>query len=298
MVDFTFRPLRTPEEFRMVEDLQVRAWGMQGEHPVPISIQRALADNGGLVLGAFLDFRVVGFNLAFLGWDGRELFYHSHMNAVLPEYRNHRLGYRLKLYQREEVLKQGLQKIRWTFDPLQSRNARLNIHLLGARPDRYLVHYYGTLDSTTNAGLPTDRLHLTWELSSPEVQRRLEGPLSSPEEDLRRVHASQALLVTDLGDSGLRIPKEVREPPEAKEGSGTLHLEIPFDLDSIRQHEPRALLEWRQATREAFRAAGDLGWRVEDFVVVNLDRERRSFYLLEPSPPPESSGSSSGVPQG
>ena len=283
--DFTFRNLRTPEEFRAAEEIQRKAWGMREEFPVPHALQKALADNGGLVLGAFLDIHVVGFTLAFVGWDGQELYYHSHMNAVLPEYRNHRLGYRLKLYQREEVLKQGLGKIRWTFDPLQSRNAHLNLRLLGARPDRYLVHYYGTLGSDVNQGLTTDRLHLTWELAAPEVEKRLGGTLPAPEEDLARIQKSEPLLTTTLGEAGLRIPQEVTEPSS---GGALATIEVPFDLESIREHQPESLREWRQATREAFRAAMDLGWRIEDFAVVNLEHERRSFYLLSPVPEPRS----------
>ncbi len=281
MVEITFRRLKTPEELRQAEEVQQAAWGMRTEHPVPVSILRAIQDNGGFALGAFVDFHLVGFTLAFLAWDGQELYQWSHMNAVLPEFRNHRVGFRLKIAQREEVLRQGLAKIRWTFDPLVSRNAHLNVHRLGALPDQYLPHYYGTLDSDVNAGLATDRVRVTWNLNDPEVVRRLQDPGPLGPETVARVEASQVLLKTEPGEAGLRVPQAVEEP-----GAGFRSgiLEIPFDLEALREHQPDCLRPWRQASREAFRACFDLGARVDDFAVVSREHERRAYYLLSPGP--------------
>ncbi len=283
MVEITFRRLKTPEELRQAEEVQQVAWGMRTEHPVPVSILRAIQDNGGIALGAFVDFHLVGFTLAFLAWDGQELYQWSHMNAVLPEYRNHRVGLRLKLAQREEVLRQGLAKVRWTFDPLVSRNAHLNIHRLGALPDLYLPHYYGTLDSDVNAGLATDRIRVTWNLNDPGVLERIQNPGPLAPETASRVEGSQVLLQTEPGEVGLRVPKAVEEP-----GAGFRSgiLEVPFDLEALREHQPDSLRPWRQASREAFRACFDLGARVDDFVVVSRDHERRAYYLLSPEPKP------------
>ncbi len=281
MVELQFRKLRTPEEFRMAEDVQVKAWGMRGEHPVPASLQRAVQDNGGIILGAFHDIHLVGFNLAFVAWDGQELYYWSHMNAVLPEYQNHHVGFRMKSAQRDEVLRLGLTKVRWTFDPLVAKNGHFNVRRLGAYPDRYMHHYYGAMDTEQTAGIPTDRLRVTWLLDAPHVQERLGGHAPSAEEDLDRVKSSQVLLSTDVGDAGLRIPHEVHEPGEGKT-SGVL--EVPFDLATLREHQPQDLKGWRQATREAFRAAHDLGWGVDDFAIVPLDHEKRAFYFLAPRP--------------
>ncbi len=288
MVDFTFRRLRTPEEFRQAEEVQRQAFGLGTQSPVESSLQRVLQDNGGLILGAFMDFRLVGLSLAFLGWDGEELYYWSHITCVLPEYRNHKVGYRLKLAQREEILKQGLSKVRWTFDPLVSRNAHLNIHRLGASPERYLPHYYGALDSEANRGLTTDRLRVTWTLNAPSVVQRLENPPPADEGILQRVEKSQRLLSTEAGEVGLRVPTVVEEPSH---GFTSGVLEIPFDLAAVREHQPESLRAWRQATREAFRACFDLGACVDDFVVVSQDHERRAYYLLSPEKSPRASPS-------
>jgi chorismate synthase len=281
--DFVFRKLSKPEEFRHAEELQREAWGLVEEPPTSSTIQRAIQDNGGLVLGAFADIYLAGLTIGFLGWDGTQLYHYSHMAAVRPQYQNHHVGFRLKAFQREEVLKQGLAMARWTFDPLQSKNARLNVRLLGARPDHYYVHYYGTMGSELNRGLESDRVRVTWALADPDVEARMAGRLPTPEQDLARWKESQPLIETSVGETGLRVPTTVSEPSRPR-----AHLEIPFDLQAIRSHESATMRTWRHAVRDAFRAAFDLGYRVDDFAVLKLDQERRSFYLLSgpaPSPP-------------
>ncbi len=272
---FVFRRLTKPEEFRHAEEVQRDAWGLVDEPPTSSTIQRAIQDNGGLVLGAFADIYLAGLTIGFLGWDGQQLYHYSHMNAVRPAYQNHHVGFRLKAYQREEVLKQGLAMVRWTFDPLQSKNARLNVRRLGARPDSYHVHYYGTMGSEVNRGLESDRVRVTWALTDPAVEARLAGKLPTAEEDLSRWKESQALVETSVGETGLRIPTTVTEPSKPR-----AHLEIPFDLQAVRSHQEKTLRTWRHAVRDAFRAAFDMGYRVDDFTVLSLEHERRSFYFL------------------
>jgi chorismate synthase len=278
---FRFRKLEKPEEFRQLLEVHHAVWGDEG---VPTTLQRALQDNGGLVLGAFADIYLAGFAVSVLGWDGTSLYQYSHATAVRPEYQNHHLGFRLKAFQRDEVLKLGLNEIRWTFDPLQSRNARLNVRLLGGVPDRYYIHYYGTMPDQLNRDLESDRMRLRWEIASPRVEERLAGKLPTPDEDRARWQRSTAIVTTEIGEKGLRVPTEVEEP-----GGGPAHLEIPFDLGAVREHEPSALRTWRHAVRDGFRAALDLGYRVDDFAVVTADHERRSFYFLSPGPKPAES---------
>jgi len=277
---FRFRRLEKPEEFRQVDEVERAVWGVEGAvATLPVPLLRALQDNGGLVLGAFADIYLAGFAASLIGWDGVTLYHYSHLTAVRPEYQNHHLGFRLKAFQREEVLKLGLQEVRWAFDPLQSRGAWLNVRRLGAKPDRYFTHYYGQIADAVNQGLETDRMRAVWSLSSPSVEARISGQYPSPEEDQRRWAASSAIVETEPGESGIRVPAAVGEPSGA-----SAHLEIPFDLALVRQHEPKALRRWRHATRDAFRAAADLGYAVDDFSVVSADHERRSFYFLSRTP--------------
>lgn len=273
-----FRRLGKPEEFRQLEEVQRAAFGVPPEGAtLPPPLQRALQDNGGLVLGAFVDVTLVGFTLGFLGWDGRQLYHYSHMTAVRPEYHNHKVGFRLKGYQREEVLAQGLAEVRWTFDPLQSRNALLNVRRLGALPTSYYPHYYGRIDDALNHDLETDRLTVRWEIGSERVADLLAGRYPSAEADRAFWSGASAIVETEPGESGIRLPVAVGEPT-----GPTAHLEIPFDLALVRQHEPKGLWRWRHAVRDAFRAAYDLRYAASDFAVVTTEHERRSFYFLTP----------------
>ncbi|HLM70451.1 MAG TPA: GNAT family N-acetyltransferase [Thermoplasmata archaeon] len=273
---FRFRKLDKPEEFRQVLEVNRAVWGDEG---VPTTLQRAFQDNGGLVLGAFADIYLAGFAVSLIGWDGTSLYHYSHATAVRPEYQNHQLGFRLKAFQRDEVLKLGLSEIRWTFDPLQSRNAWLNVRRLGGRPDRYYIHYYGQMADTINRDMETDRVRLRWEIASPHVEERVGGKAPTADEDRTRWTRSTAIVETEVGEKGLRRPTVVAEPSGAP-----AHLEIPFDIAAVREHEPSALRPWRHAVRDGFRAAFDMEYRVDDFAIVTADHERRSFYFLSPAP--------------
>jgi chorismate synthase len=272
----TFRRLAQPEEYRAVEAVQRAAWGFTTEPPVPAPIQRAMNDNGGLLLGAFAGSELIGFTLGFLGREENRLFHYSHMTAVLPAWQNRHVGVALKARQREEVLAQGLDEIRWTFDPLQSKNAGLNVRRLGGTPDRYLPQYYGPIADAINEGLETDRLRLVWKLLEPRVEQRLRGQLPSATDDEERWKHSDALIETVLGPTGLRRPVSVREP-----GASSVNLEIPRDLASVRARDRGSARRWREASREAFRRALGAGYVVEDFAALSVGNEPRSFYFLE-----------------
>src|SRR3970282_1162763 len=97
----------------------------------------------------------------------------SHMLAVLPEYRDQKIGYRLKLAQREAVHEQAVRLITWTYDPLESRNANLNINRLGGIVRTYKRNHYGEMQDGLNAGLPSDRLLVEWWITSNRVKQRL-----------------------------------------------------------------------------------------------------------------------------
>jgi predicted GNAT superfamily acetyltransferase len=238
-----------------------------------------MEDNGGLLLGAFEDERLVGFCLGFLGREDDRLFHYSHMTAVRPEVQNQHLGFRLKVYQREEVLKQRLSEIRWTYDPLQSRNAFLNVRRLGARPEVYHIRYYGTMGSEINRGLETDRLRVSWALTSAMVQERIDGRYPTPEQDRARVGESQPLVLTEPHPSGVRTPASAAEPSQP-----TVQIEVPIELARVRELAPDAVPLWREATRRAFRSSLGAGYRVDDFAVITRGAERRGYYLLSLPP--------------
>ena len=270
-----FRRLSRHEEFLAVEEIQRDAWGLGAVSPVPATLQRAFQDNGGLLLGAFEHGTLAGYTMGFLGREGDATFHFSHQTAVRRSEQNRHLGTELKLYQREEVLAQGLNEIRWTFDPLQSKNAGLNVRRLGGRPTRYLPNYYGAMGDAINVGLETDRLLLVWSIASPAVKERIVNGPPTVETQLAHWRETFPLCQTALRPSGPRVAVSARAP----EGPN-LNIEIPFDLARVRAMDPGATGRWRAVTREAFLAAFQRGYEVEEFVSLSVEGERRSFYLL------------------
>jgi predicted GNAT superfamily acetyltransferase len=159
--------------FQSCVDLQVAVWGYSDGDLIPRRMF-LLADRiGGQVLGAFDGETIVGFAMALPGYRNGRPYLHSHMLAVLPEYRDLGLGRRLKLAQRDDAVARGFELMEWTFDPLEIKNAHLNIARLGAICRRYQPDFYGPSSSPLQGGLPTDRLYAEWWLRSPRVRRIL-----------------------------------------------------------------------------------------------------------------------------
>jgi predicted GNAT superfamily acetyltransferase len=156
-------------------DLQQRVWGYSERDAVPAIMFVVAAKTGGQVLGAFVGGQVVGFALAYPGIHDGGPYLHSHMAAVLPEYRDMGIGRELKLAQRKDALSRGIHCIEWTFDPLQPKNAYFNICRLGVTVRNYLPNLYGSTSSPLHAGLPTDRLLAEWRLDSNRVADVLAG---------------------------------------------------------------------------------------------------------------------------
>lgn len=179
------------DEFEACVELQVEVWGYDESELIPRKTFLLAQKIGGQVLGAFeteahgsgsgsaAPAQLVGFAMSLPGIqqrDGQALPYlHSHMLAVKEAYRNRRIGAQLKMAQRLEALARGIRHMEWTFDPLQMKNAFLNIHRLGAVARHYRENFYGVSSSRLQGGLPTDRLLAEWELDSPRVQAHVDG---------------------------------------------------------------------------------------------------------------------------
>lgn len=158
------RPLTAFDQFEKCVELQREAFGSSERDLQPARLYRVQSLIGGLVLGAFDGDRLVGFNNCMPGIRDGKPYWHSHMLAVATEYRNAGIGSQLKLEQRAAALERGITLIQWTFDPLQAKNAYLNIEKLGVIVRRYEVEVYGpaTLGQT-------DRLIAEWWLDKPRL---------------------------------------------------------------------------------------------------------------------------------
>jgi predicted GNAT superfamily acetyltransferase len=186
------RPLSSLEHFERCVVLQLEVWGYSDGDLIPRRVFLVAQRIGGQVLGAFDGDTVVGFAMSLPGYRNGRSYLHSHMLAVLREYRNAGLGRRLKLAQRDDAIARGFDLMEWTFDPLEIKNAHLNIARLGAIVRRYQPDFYGPSSSPLQGGLPTDRLYAEWWLNSPRVASVLRGE-TQPEKIVERVTVPHAI---------------------------------------------------------------------------------------------------------
>lgn len=158
------RQLTTFKEFDRCVELQEEAFGSPERDLQPARMYKVQSMIGGLVLGAFEDDRMVGFANCMPGIrDGRP-YWHSHMLAVAKDHRDAGIGSKLKLEQRAAALERGITLIQWTFDPLQAKNAYLNIEKLGVIVRRYEVELYDP-----SMHVQGDRLIAEWWLDKPRI---------------------------------------------------------------------------------------------------------------------------------
>jgi predicted GNAT superfamily acetyltransferase len=224
----SIRELQGVGEMVAAESLQKSVWESSTDFDHK-DILLAIQHSGGLVAGAFTqDESLVGFILAFSTMESHGL--HSHRLAVLPEFRHHHLGERMKWFQRDWGLERGIEWIQWTYDPLLVNNANLNIHRLGAIAAKYYENYYGTMDGI-NSGTPSDRVMAVWYLNSPRVLACLNDPIkengNTQAIDVNRVREnSPDGEFLDLDKSRLRI-------------------NLPSDFNRLMLDNLNLALEWR-----------------------------------------------------
>lgn len=228
-------------EFDACVELQRLTWGES--IVVPSAMFVVAHETGGQVLGAFAGTRLLGFTLALVGVHGAAPFLHSHMTAVLPDCQNKGVGRQLKLFQRQDALQRGFSLVEWTFDPLEPRNAHLNLVRLGVVARKYLPNLYGITDSPLHARMPTDRLLAEWWLESPRVRRVIEG-------------------------------REQAEPPSADAPCVT----FPADIAERKRADPREGAHVQNRIREEFQAWFSRGYAATRFQV----RGDVAEYLLQP----------------
>lgn len=261
-MDVRVEPLHSCEQFRAVELLQVAVWGMPDREVVPAHQLLAVARTGGLVLGAFAGDLLVGFSYGFPAVREAARFFYSHMTGVLPEWQSRHVGFALKCAQRAWALEQGYDRIVWTYDPLQARNAHFNLHRLGAEASRYYVNYYGEMPDALNRGLESDRLEVDWWIARDPVRARLEGRPEGPPPQ-----ASHPVLEAE-GE----LPGPVRDPR-----GRWVRIAVCASIRALLEQDPYCAHRWRLATRQAFQRCFAARYVAVDFVRT----DRGGWYLLE-----------------
>ncbi|HYH44490.1 MAG TPA: hypothetical protein VEG34_02305 [Thermoanaerobaculia bacterium] len=252
----TFRPLSSQADYEACIELQRKTWGRDFSDVVPLSILKITQKAGGIAAGAFApDGRMLGFVHGLTGVRNGQVFHWSHMLAVDPDARDLGLGSRLKLYQREVLLGVGIERVEWTYDPLEARNAHLNLNHLGAKPAEYVRDMYeGELWSDLAKGIGTDRFIAAWLITSDEVARRLaEGPPDPAE--VRRRFEDAPSIGPGMG------PGEDEPLPDGP----LVRVEIPANVQALKTEDLELARAYRASTRRAFEHYLGVGWRIEDF---------------------------------
>jgi predicted GNAT superfamily acetyltransferase len=255
-----------------------------GLEVLPVHIMVAVPKNGGLLLGAFDGDDLIGYVFGFAGLTAQGRLKHcSHMMGVVPKYQARGVGYQLKLAQRDHLLARGLDLVTWTYDPLASRNAYLNLGKLGAVCCTYLQDYYGPMTDGLNAGLPPDRLQVDWWIASEHVGQRIQR-------GRRRGLPQDAFQVIETGrrSDGFLEPVGLRlKPEDAAARRIDVYVEIPVDYQAIKAVDMDLALQWRLATRQAFKAYFAAGFTAVDFITTVANCKRRSYYGLQSADKPK-----------
>jgi predicted GNAT superfamily acetyltransferase len=266
--DIVIRPLADAEERLACVRLQEATWGNGFTDRVPSSILMIAQMTGGVASGAFDGDRLVGFVFGISGVRDDRRVHWSDMLAVLPEYRDRGIGYRLKRHQRDLLLENGVETVFWTFDPLVARNAYLNLRRLGAISRTYKRDLYGRSDSPLHAGIGTDRLLAEWWIDSARVRRSLAGerPLPPP-------HEERTLVNPPGPDAG---PHPRPGDTLAAPGGPSLEIAIPADIQPLKEDDPALGQAWRENVRTAFETSFNAGYETVDM----LRRDRLARYIL------------------
>jgi predicted GNAT superfamily acetyltransferase len=268
------RDLTTFEDLQKVEAVEREVWGVSELDALPLTMAVATKEAGSIWLGAFEGNKLIGFAFGFPGIESGSLMLHSHMLAVLAGYRDYDLGYKLKLAQRDRALALRIQRMTWTFDPLQSKNAHFNFCKLGVVSDSYKVDFYGPSTSSVLHRNSTDRLWVTWPMASRRVQQRLAGKDPRPE-----VMDALSGLVPLIRFNVDGAP--VRTDLSAALAKQRIAIEVPSEIGAIEDNHPELAREWRTATRWAFNEALKSGFFVAEFCRTVRGKQGPGVYLLE-----------------
>ncbi len=275
--EFKIRLIKTYDEYIAVAELQKEVWGQESIEIVPPSILMVNQKIGGIVAGAFTTAgtaenrgeggeQLVAFVYGLPGFRGGKEVHWSHMLAVKPGWRGKGLGWKLKQYQRDFVIAKGIDIVHWTYDPLESVNAVLNLSKLGALPAEYVCDLYGKGEkSVLHKGIGTDRFILTWYMSE-----------EARSAHLARYHTADSATVPSV-IAPAEVAGQLRFEP-APADTTVLKIEIPKNIQTIKSENPQIARSWRDVTRAAF-----LHYFAKDFSVTSCytdPNSGRCYYVM------------------
>ncbi len=279
------QPLHTLAQMQSAVELQKTYWGTDYSAVIPEHMLYTIVATGGHVLAAMDGDTVAGVLVGLIGLGSRTPeaptapYIFSKRMVVLPAYRNYGLGYRLKMAQRDLALAQNLERVVWTFDPLLSPNAYLNLHKLGGVCYEFHRDHYGTdnIGGLSPTGY-SDRLQLEWPVADGPVAERAAG--TAPTRSVADYLGDGGLIINpaSISDDGYLTPANRIESV----GTGNWELiEIPPNHVDIEKQKPRLAAAWRAHNRQTLEACLQSGYTVVDFVRAPVESGiGRVYYVL------------------
>ncbi|WP_042346942.1 GNAT family N-acetyltransferase [Bacillus massiliigorillae] len=249
------KPLYHLEDMEEMQQLEQHVWGMDF---TPVHQTLTVAKNGGILLGGYINNQLIAFLYSFPGFDGDSVYLCSHMLGIHKDYRGQGIGEILKRKQREVALEKGYKLITWTFDPLESANANLNIRKLKGVCRTYMEDCYGKLEGHLNEGLATDRFLIEWHLESEHV-------LEQPSYSMRL--ATPVLLIAENEQGDPYIKGINDEAMNQLTTYDTLSVTVPTSFQAMKKDNFALAKEWRMHTRSVFQSLFANG-----FIIVDINR--------------------------
>lgn len=249
----TYRIMESTDDMLEVEVLQQAVWGMSQRDILSVSTMRWMVHIGGLLIGAWDGDTLVGFSVGSPGKREKKWVFWSDMAGIHPNYQSQGIGYQLKLKQKDWVREQGYTEIRWTFDPMRRGNAYFNFCKLGVISTLYHQSFYGVMKDSINTGLFTDRLEAVWSVSDMEQPNQ-----------------------PNFSDAPFVVKFDGQAVQTYAINSKNVCLEIPYDLDQLKNNNLALAMEWQQVIREMFAELFRLAYVCSGFA----KNEARCWYIL------------------
>jgi len=275
-MDIQIQPIDTLTDLRKCHEIQRVTWGFTDLMVFPYTQLISAAHNGGVLLGAYDNADLVGFVYGYLGMSGSKLYLFSQRMGVLPEYQSRGIGVKLKLAQRDQMLRRGIDLIVWTYDPLLGKNATLNIEKLGGIVRHYARDIYGAVNNPLQVGLSTDRFLLEWELMSDRVRERIRNPQPRPTTQNWLTDRQYPLVNYAAWEGDLPRPMAT----DLELDDEVLLVQIPPDLNSIKKVDLNLARGWRESTRTIFETYFRRGYVITGFARSG-GPQQPSIYRME-----------------
>lgn len=267
--EIEIRSLYSVKELEEVRKLESKIWGENDS--IPSHQTLTAVKNGGLVLGAFYRDELIGFQYSFPGFNGKSIYLCSHILGIDEEFRKKGIGEKLKAVQRQEAIKLGYSLITWTYDPLESVNAYLNMAKLGGTCSTYMENCYGEMDDLLNSGIPSDRFLVEWNLLQEE-------PIKFHKEVEIEHLVEESIIQYEMNKEGFPIPISILSQNQVK--NEDVYVAIPKDFQGMKNADLQIAKEWRKVTRDVFQSLFEEGFQVIDFRKNTISEIPVQFYIL------------------